>query len=158
MRPPGPEGMTVAEDRALDPADVNAAVEEAFPGVPGGCVEVSARHAVVRRAIDPERLRPGGFVSGPVQFGAADAALWFLSFGVVGRVELMALTSDIDITFLRPAHGSVLWARAELLSAGTRKVVGAVRIWCDDREDEPSAVAKGTYVLPRASRAPQEGP
>lgn len=129
--------------------DVNAAVTAAFRGVPARCVEVSPRHALVRRAIDPARARPGGFVPGPVQFGLADAALWYLAFGVAGRVELMALTSDLDITFLRPAHGEVLWARADLLSAGSRKVVGAVRVWCDEREDAPSAVAKGAYVFPR---------
>ncbi len=46
------------------------------------------------------------------------------------------------------ASGGVLWARADLLSAGSRKVVGSVRVWCDDARDRPSSVAKGTYVLP----------
>lgn len=104
--------------------------------------------ALVRRDIDPAAARPGGLVSGPAQFAMADAALWYLSFGVLDRIELMALTSDMDISFLRPASGEVLWARAELLSAGSRKIVGAVRVWCDDREAAPCAVAKGTYVLP----------
>ena len=102
-----------------------------------------------------DTARPGGFVSGPTQFGMADAALWYLVFGVLDRIELMALTSDLDITFLRPASGRELWARADLLSAGSRKIVGSVKVWCDDRIDAPSAVAKGTYVLPRPGLGPR---
>ena len=132
------------------PEAVDAAVRAAFPaaGEPG-CVELGPRHALVRRAIDPTGARPGGLVSGPAQFAIVDTALWFLTFGVIGRIELMALTADVDVTFLRPASGEVLWARADLLSAGSRKVVGSVRVWCDDDEDRPTAVAKGAYVLPR---------
>ena len=129
--------------------EINRRVAEAFPGsTGGGCVEIGPTWAVANRPIDAAAARPGGFVPGPTQFALADAVLWYLTFAVVDRVELMALTSDLDITFLRPAHGQVLWARAEVLSAGRRKVVGAVTIWCDARSDPPSAVAKGTYVLP----------
>lgn len=136
--------------RSVTPAAIDEAVGAAFPGASGGsCVEVGPSSALVRRAIDPAGARPGGFVPGPVQFGMADAALWYLVFGVLDRIELMALTSDLDITFLRPASGEVLWARADLLSAGSRKVVGSVRLWCDDRDDAPCSVAKGAYVLPR---------
>ncbi|MEZ5237621.1 MAG: PaaI family thioesterase [Microthrixaceae bacterium] len=134
----------------LTPDEINRAVTDAFPGAEeAGCTEVGDDFAVVRRVIDPAAARPGGLVSGPSQFAMADAALWYMTFGVIGRIELMALTSDVDITFLRPAVGAEIWARAELLSAGSRKVVGAVSVWCDDRRSEPCAVAKGTYVLPR---------
>ncbi len=134
---------------ALSVEQINEAVGAAFPGSTGGmCHEVGPDFAVVRRGIDASASRPGGFVPGPTQFSMVDAALWYLTFGVLDRVELMALTSDVDITFLRPASGAVIWARAELLSAGSRKVVGTVRVWCDDRVGQPSSVAKGTYVLP----------
>lgn len=136
-------------ESAIDPQVVNDAVRAAFPGASGGeCVELGRDFAVGRLAIDGDRARPGGYVSGPTQFALADAVLWYLTFGVLGRIELMAMTSDADITYLRPAHGSMLWARADLLSAGSRKVVGSVRVWCDDRVEQPSAVVKGTYVLP----------
>lgn len=133
----------------ITPREADEAVGAAFPAARERmCVDLGPDLAVLRRDIDPSLARPGGLVSGPVQFGMADGALWYLTFGVLNRVELMALTSDLDITFLRPAHGNVLWARADLLSAGSRKIVGAVRVWCDDRHDRPCAVAKGTYVLP----------
>lgn len=135
----------------ITPEEINQAVAAAFPGSSGSsCVEVSPTSALVRIDLAGTNLRPGGFVPGPMQFAIADAALWYLTFGAIGRVELMALTSDLDITFLRPAHGSELWARADLLSAGSRKIVGAVTVWCDDRQEQPSAAAKGTYVLPRS--------
>ena len=103
---------------------------------------------MARRVVDESELRPGGFVSGPSQFGLADAALWYLVFGALGRVEPMALTSELSIRFLRPAQGTVLWARATLEAAGRRSVVGSVHVWCDDRSDKPTATAQGTYALP----------
>ena len=93
-------------------------------------------------------MRPGGFISGPTQFAIADAALWYLAFGAIGRVELMALTSELSIRFLRPAIGDVLNARAELASKSRRSVVGTVWVWAGDDERRPSAVAQGTYALP----------
>ena len=96
----------------------------------------------------PEELRPGGFISGPTQFSLADAALWYVVFAAIGRIEPMALTSELSIRFLRPAIGDVLWARGTLESAGRRNVVGTVHVWTDDRPEKPTAVAQGTYVLP----------
>jgi uncharacterized protein (TIGR00369 family) len=128
--------------------DVNAMVRDGFPSSANLCSELGEGYAVASRAVDPAELRPGGFISGPAQFGLADAALWFLVFGVIGRVEPMALTSELSIRFLRPAIGETLWARATVDGVGRRNVVGTVRVWVDDREDKPTAVAQGTYVLP----------
>jgi acyl-coenzyme A thioesterase PaaI-like protein len=127
---------------------VNEMVEQLFPGSNNACDEIGADFAVARREISDAELRPGAFVSGPSQFGLADAALWYLVFGATGRIEPMALTSELSIRFLRPAQGKVLWARATLDVAGRRNVVGTVRVWCDDRIDKPTATAQGTYALP----------
>ena len=127
---------------------VNEMIEQLFPGSNNTCDSIGADFAVARREISDAELRPGAFVSGPAQFGLADAALWYLVFGATGRIEPMALTSELSIRFLRPAQGSVLWARATLDVAGRRNVVGTVHVWCDDRSDRPTATAQGTYVLP----------
>lgn len=127
---------------------VNEMIEQLFPGSNNTCDSLGADFAVARREISDAELRPGAFVSGPSQFGLADAALWYLVFGATGRIEPMALTSELSIRFLRPARGKVLWARATLDVAGRRNVVGTVRVWCDDRHDKPTATAQGTYVLP----------
>ena len=127
---------------------VNTMIAELFPGSDSACTELTATSAVARREVSTAQLRPGAFISGPSQFGIADAALWYLVFGATGRIEPMALTSELSIRFLRPAQGSLLWARATLDVAGRRNVVGTIRVWCDDRDDRPTATAQGTYVLP----------
>lgn len=127
---------------------VNEMIEHLFPGSNNTCAELGADFAVARREVTDAELRPGAFVSGPAQFGLADAALWYLVFGATGRIEPMALTSELSIRFLRPARGKVLWARATLDVAGRRNVVGTIKVWCDDRVAKPTATAQGTYVLP----------
>lgn len=127
---------------------VNEMVEHLFPGSNNLCHSLGNDVAVARREIADAELRPGAFVSGPSQFGLADAALWYLVFGATGRIEPMALTSELSIRFLRPARGKVLWARARLDVAGRRNIVGTVTVWCDDRENKPTATAQGTYALP----------
>lgn len=128
--------------------DVNAMVREGFPGSPNLCTELGEGFAVARSVPSADSIRPGGFIAGPTQFAIADAALWYLVFAAIDRVEPMALTSELSIRFLRPAVGEVLWARATLDAAGRRNVVGTVKVWVDDREHKPSAIAQGTYVLP----------
>ncbi len=141
----------MAHDDVTSPPSVDAVNEmigDLFPGSNNSCVELTTHSAVARRDVSDAELRPGAFISGPSQFGLADAALWYLVFGATGRIEPMALTSEVSIRYLRPAQGSVLWARATLDVAGRRNVVGTVRVWCDDREDRPTATAQGTYALP----------
>lgn len=128
--------------------EINEMVSEAFPGSPHTCVELGKSYAVAELVVTPEVIRPGGFVSGPSQFGLADAALWYLVFAAIGRVEPMALTSELSIRFLRPAVGDTMRARAELEARSRRSVVGSVRVWAGDLERKPTAVAQGTYALP----------
>ncbi|MEM9516360.1 MAG: PaaI family thioesterase [Actinomycetota bacterium] len=128
--------------------EINAMITELFPGTPNQCVDTGETWALAKRDVTDAELRPGGFVSGPTQFSIADAALWYLVFGASKRIVPMALTSELSIRYLRPAQGSVLWARADLDVAGRRNVVGTVRVWCDDNGDRPTATAQGTYALP----------
>ena len=92
---------------AITPDDINNFIKGAFPGIGSDCIEVGPRHAVARRIITTEHIRPGGYVSGPTQFAIADGALWYALFGAVG-IEAMALTSELSIRFLRPAVGTAL--------------------------------------------------
>lgn len=135
----------------FDAADVNAMLADHFPGAGASCAELGDGWALASTAVPGSAIRPGGFVSGPTQFAVADAALWYLTFTVIGRIEPMALTSEMSIRFLRPAQGATVWARADLASATRRSVVGSVSVWTDDHRDRPSSVGQGTYVLPRPS-------
>jgi acyl-coenzyme A thioesterase PaaI-like protein len=128
--------------------EVNEMVEQLFPGSTNTCFDLGHDFAIARRVVTDAEVRPGGFVSGPTQFALADSVLWYLVFGATGRIEPMALTSELSIRFVRPAQGSVLWAKAALEGSGRRNVVGTVHLWCDDREKKPTAIAQGTYALP----------
>lgn len=132
----------------LDPDAVDGAVAAAYPGSRFRCVELGPRHAVAARAVVDDDVRPGGYVSGPTQFAAADSALWYLVFAVLGRVELMAVTAELSIRYLRPAIGSIVTARADLGGVTRRRLAGSVRIWTDGNVDRPSAIAQGTYAIP----------
>jgi uncharacterized protein (TIGR00369 family) len=132
----------------MDAATINAAVREVFAGDAARCAEVGPGYAVAHLTPEPAQLRPGGYVSGPTQFAVADAALWYLAFVAIDRFEPMALTAELSMRFLRPAIGSEVWAKATLEVCGRRNVVGSVRIWTDDAQDRPCAVAQGTYALP----------
>ncbi len=132
----------------LTPELINATVAREFPGSANVCLELGDGWITAELTPEAGSLRPGGYISGPTQFALADSALWYLAFNALGRVELMALTSELSIRFLRPAIGSVLRARATLDVAGRRNVVGTVRIWVDDRDDKATAVAQGTYAIP----------
>jgi len=133
----------------ISPERVNAAVRKLWAASGVVCTEVSPTHAIATTDVDPSTLRPGGFVSGPAQFGLADAALWYLTFGALARVEPMALTSELSIRFLRPAIGSTLVARADLERAGRTSIVGTVRIWMSDDPSRIVSTGQGTYSLPR---------
>ncbi len=94
--------------------------------------------------------RPGGYISGPTQFTAADMALWGLAAIVAGKPEPMALTSDLAIRYLRPAIGEHLYARATADKLSKRTVIGSVSLWTDNNENKACAIAQGTYVMPNA--------
>ena len=130
------------------PDEVNAALQQEWPGARCACGEVTSESAAAVIPTSDDDLRPGGHVSGPTLFAAADAALWFLAFGVADRIVPLALTSDLSIRFLRPARGRAVRARAVLNGATRRTVVGTVTRWMDDDEDAPCATAQGTYVVP----------
>ena len=109
------------------------------------CVETGPGLAVARWPYDPTALRPGGLISGPTQFALADLAFWFMTFTVLGLAP-MAVTSELYISFLRPAIGGDLLARAELLRAGKTAIKGTVRVWVDGAPDKPVSYLTGSYV------------
>jgi uncharacterized protein (TIGR00369 family) len=130
------------------PDEVNAFFAAEFPASHDGgnrCVDMAPGRALARWSYDARQLRPGDLISGPTQFGLADIALWFLSFTVLGLAP-MAVTSELYITFLRPAQGGDLLAEARLLRAGRSKIAGDVRLWVDGAPDRPVAHAVGSYV------------
>lgn len=132
----------------LDIATVNDMVAEQFPGTGNRCIELGDDYAIAAYDVTPDDIRPGGFVSGPCQFGLADCGLWFLSFAALGRIEPMALTSELSIRFLRPAVGERIICRADLEAMSRRSVVGTAHVWVDGEPERVTAAAQGTYAIP----------
>ena len=127
---------------------INAVIRELYPAASSECVEVGPDYAVAACDLDPNTVRPGGFVSGPTQFAIVDAALWYVTFAALGRIEPMAMTSELSMRFLRPAQGSRIYSRARLEAVSRRSVVATAHVWCDDRTDKITATAQGTYAIP----------
>jgi uncharacterized protein (TIGR00369 family) len=134
------------------PIEINTTVAELWPGGVGGqAVETGPTWALASMTPEPRLLRPGAIISGPTVFSLADCALWYALFATVG-IEPMALTSELSIRYLRPARGTVLYARADVHHAGKRSVIGSVRCWMDSETGDDVktvAVAQGTYVRPQ---------
>ena len=107
---------------------------------------ITADNIVMRAAYSEDFLRPGGTVSGPVMMTLADAAVYALVLSRIGPVEL-AVTTNLNINFLRkPLPGDVL-ARASLLKLGKRLAVCEVALYSDGDEDM-IAHATATYSIP----------
>ncbi|MFZ9157420.1 MAG: PaaI family thioesterase [Ilumatobacteraceae bacterium] len=102
---------------------------------------------VTTMEVGEKQLRPGRIISGPTVFAACDAALFYACLSVYG-LDMMMLTSDMQIRFLRPAKGTRLHARGRILSVGSKLITGQVVAFTDD-ESKPVAVAQGSCVPPK---------
>jgi uncharacterized protein (TIGR00369 family) len=104
----------------------------------------------VRRKFKPKSLRPGGTISGPTMMGLADFAMYVAVLASVGPVPL-AVTTNLNINFLRRPAQKDLIAECKLIKLGKRLAVGDVQIYSDG-EDEMVAHATLTYSIPPPDR------
>jgi len=103
-------------------------------------------HIRVRRHFHEDYVRPGGTISGPTMMELADFAMYVAVFSAVGPQPL-AVTTNLNINFLRKPAPADLIAEATLLKIGKRLAVGEVAIYSDGLE-EPVAHVTSTYSLP----------
>ena len=111
----------------------------------------------MRVGVTDRYLRPGGTVSGPALMTIADTAMYYLVLGMIGPVAL-ALTTNLNINFLRAPKLADIIAEAEMLKLGSRLAVGQVTIYSDG-SDDPVAHVTVTYSIPpdaTRSAAPSE--
>lgn len=109
-------------------------------------VSASDGNVVMHYDCGPGNLRPGGFISGPTQMALADSAAYAVVFTRAG-ITPMALTSNLNINFLRPCQGDTLEAHATLLKYGKSGVVVEVELRGSSSE-KVSSHATVTYVVP----------
>lgn len=102
--------------------------------------------ARVRIPFRDDFIRPGGTIAGPVLMGLADLAMYGAVLTLIGRVEL-AVTTNLNINFLRrPRPGDII-AEARILKLGKRLAVGEVGLFRDG-DEEMVAHVTSTYSIP----------
>ncbi len=104
--------------------------------------------ALARVPFQPKLVRPGGTLSGPTIMALADAAMYAVVLGRLGKVE-MAVTSNLNINFLTRPKPVDLLAEARILKLGRRQAVCEVSLYSAGEEDDLVAHVTGTYALPR---------
>ncbi len=102
--------------------------------------------ATARVPFTEKLVRPGGTLSGPVQMALADATMYAAVLGTLGEVQ-MAVTSNLNINFLRRPGQTDLIARADVLRMGSRLAVCEVQLRSQG-SDAIVAHVTGTYALP----------
>ena len=135
-------------------ADMRAFFDAAFPGSGASATqvaEIGPGRALV--TLDPveANLRPGNLVSGPSQMGLADHAAYVVILAHIGPVA-MAVTTNLNYSFMRGAKFERVWAEARLLRLGRRLATVDVLVWQDERA-RPVGQATVTYALPDAGSA-----
>ena len=131
-------------------AELEAFFRQAFP-------DVHEDHHARIDAIGPGRvrmtlpeaalaLRPGGIVSGPTQMALADRAAYAVILAHIGPVA-MAVTSNLNMSFLRAVEARAVRCDAVLLKLGKRLATVDVRLWQED-EHKVLGQATVTYAIP----------
>ena len=100
----------------------------------------------VRQAYQSQFIRPGGTISGPTMMALADFAMYVVVFSLAGNQPL-AVTTNLNINFLRKPGQGDLVAEARALKNGKRLIVGEVTISSDGAE-EPVAHVTSTSSIP----------
>jgi uncharacterized protein (TIGR00369 family) len=135
---------------AMTGDDILAMMEEHFPQAAAlglTIPELEEGRIQVAWPTGDKHLRPGGTISGPTMMTLADTAMYFLVLAHIGPVPL-AVTTSLNINFLRrPAPGDLI-ADARLLKLGSRLAVGDVIMHSAPEPDSVVAQAAVTYSIP----------
>lgn len=108
--------------------------------------EVGHAYARIRVPFQAKNIRPGGTISGPVMMTAGDTAMYVAILATLGELA-MAVTSNLNINFLKRPEQRDLIAEATILKLGKRIAFCEVGIRCDG-SDELVAHVTGSYSLP----------
>ena len=131
--------------------EMNAFLDREFPQIHASgrvySIDEVRRHGAVLRLMAGERhLRPGGTISGPAMMELADLAMYVALLAAIGPVAL-AVTTSLNINFLRkPAPGALL-ADCRLMKLGKRLAVGEISLTSEGATDLV-AHATATYAIP----------
>lgn len=145
--------MASGLETVMSVAELQAFFVDAFPQALGSSgdetliEEIGPGRVLVRRKVSGVNLRPGGTVSGPTMMALADHAMYAVILAHIGPVAL-AVTTNLNINFLRKPGLQDLIAEGRLLKLGKRLAVGEVTLFNDGEEDDPVAHVTSTYSIP----------
>lgn len=97
--------------------------------------------------VEQRHLRAGDTVSGPTLMWLADAAMYTAILGTLGPVY-QALTTNLNINFLRKPGAVDVIAECRLLKVGKQLVFGEVELFSEGM-DKPVAHVTCTYSIPK---------
>ena len=132
--------------------EMNQFFRENFKGERGGLPDITLAepdHIIMEAPMDESNIRPGGFISGPTQMALADHIAYAVIFTRLG-ITPMALTSNLNIDFLRPLQGETIHVEGKMVKLGRSLAVISVEIRAVDSE-KLSSRATVTYALPQPS-------
>jgi uncharacterized protein (TIGR00369 family) len=108
--------------------------------------EVGEMTARVRLPYHERHLRPGETISGPSLMTLADTAMYVAVLAMIGP-QLLAVTTSLNINFLRKPAKSDVIAECRILKLGSRLAVGEVTMYSEG-DESPVAHATVTYSIP----------
>jgi len=129
--------------------EMNHFFRDNFAGDNGALPDITlaeADHVIMEAQMSEKNMRPGGFVSGPTQMGLADHIAYAVIFTRLG-ITPMALTSNLNIDFLRPCIGTKVRVEGRMVKLGRSLAVISVGIRGANNE-KLSSRATVTYALP----------
>lgn len=149
--PPDPvETPTLRDAQAVLAAQPFAEV------VGGRLTEFRDGRAELRIPLEQRHQQHDGVTHGGVISYAADNVLTFAAGAAVGRA---VLTAGYSISFLSPADGDELIARAQVVRAGSRQVTVRADVFVKrDQEEHLCAVAQGTVARHATDEARRDRP
>lgn len=141
----------------VSPDEVNGFFETMFPAAKrlARVAETGDGFARVRLETGDTHLRPGGLISGPTQMALADTAAYVVVFTRLG-ITPMAVTSSLNMSFLRPCTGEAVLAEGRLMKIGRTLAVIEVEVR-GEGADAAASHAVVTYSLPQSGVSAMPG-
>jgi uncharacterized protein (TIGR00369 family) len=139
----------------LSLAEVTALIDERFPQIHAGgrsfhIEAVAERCARLRLEFADRLVRPGGTIAGPAMFTLADFSIYVALIATIGARAIPAVTSNLNISFLKRPEQRDLLAEARIIRLGRRLAYAEVHLRSAG-EEEVVAHATGSYALPNGT-------
>ncbi|MCP4874647.1 MAG: PaaI family thioesterase [Gammaproteobacteria bacterium] len=127
--------------------EFNAIIEAELPSAADSGIylrDIDEGKAELVLPYNSKSLRPGGTIAGPFMMMLADVCMFAVVLSKLGEMKL-AVTTSLNINFLRKPSECDLVAKGNIIKLGKRLAVVEVSIYSDE---EIVAHATGTYSIP----------